>query len=43
MKVYRNCTTKLFYVLVIDTTLAPDDTLRFRKNLLNIKTNHDIC
>ena len=38
----KKCTTKSYYLLVTDDTLASDNTLRFRKNLRNnIKTNHD--
>ena len=34
MKIYKKCTAKPYSVLVNDTTLPSDDTLRFRKNLL---------
>ena len=34
---YKKCTAKPYSVLVIDTTPASDNSLRFRKN---IKTNH---
>ena len=36
-------TAKSYYFLVIDATLASDNFLRFRENLLekNVKTNHD--
>ena len=38
MHLYKKCTAKLYLFLVIDTTLASDGLLPFRKN---IKTNHD--
>ena len=31
---YKNCTATLYSFLVIDTTSASDNTLHFRKNLL---------
>ena len=31
---YKNCTAKPYYFLVIDATLASDNLLRFRENLL---------
>ena len=34
MKVYKKCTTEPYSFLVNDTTLPSDDSLRFRKNLL---------
>ena len=34
MNLYKKCTAKPYSVLVIDTTLASDNSLRFRKNLL---------
>ena len=34
MDLYKKCTTKPYSFLVIDTTLASDNSLRFRKNLL---------
>ena len=34
MNLYKKCTTKLYSFLVIDATLASDNLLRFRKNLL---------
>ena len=34
MNFYKKCTAKPYSSLVIDTTLALDDPLRFRKNLL---------
>ena len=33
MNVYKNCTKKPYSLLVIDTTLASDNHLHFRKNL----------
>ena len=43
MYLYKKCTTKPFSFLVFDATLASDNLLCFRKNLLEkkIKTNHD--
>ena len=39
MNLYIKCTAKPFSFLVMDTTLAPDNLLRFRKNLIErIKT-----
>ena len=34
MNLYKKCTTEPYYFLVIDTTLASDNSLRFRINLL---------
>ena len=34
MSLYKKCTAKLCSVLVIDTTLASDNPLRFTKNIL---------
>ena len=40
--VYRKCTVEPYSFLINDTTLASDNPLRFRKNLLNIyNKNHD--
>ena len=36
MNLYKKCTAKPYSFLVIDTTLALDNPLRFRKNLLEI-------
>ena len=36
IKAYKNCTDKPYLFLVNDTTLTPDNPLRFRKNLYNI-------
>ena len=42
MDLYKKITAKPYSSLVIDATLASDNALRFRKkNLKNIKTNHD--
>ena len=34
VKIYRECTTKPYSFLTINTTLAASDSLKFRKNLL---------
>ena len=34
MNLYKKCTAKPYSFLVTDTTLASDNPLRFRKNLL---------
>ena len=34
MKIYKKCTAKPYSFLDIDTTLPSDNSLRFRKNLL---------
>ena len=34
VNIYKKCTDKPYSFLVIDTTLASDNPLRFRKNLL---------
>ena len=34
MNLYKKCTAKPYSFLFIDTTLASDNLLRFRKNLL---------
>ena len=39
VNVYRKCTVEPYSFLVHDTTLAPNNPLRFRKNLFNIKCN----
>ena len=36
IKIYKKCTNEQYSFLVIDTTLATDNPLRFRKNLLSI-------
>ena len=36
MNLYKKCTGKPYSFLVIDTTFASDNPLRFRKNLLQI-------
>ena len=35
-KIYKKCTDETYPFLVNDTTLASDNPLRFRKNILNI-------
>ena len=35
IKIYKNYTAEPYLLLVNDTTLPPDNPLRFRKNLLN--------
>ena len=35
INIYKKCTDESYLVLVNDTTLASDNPLRFRKNLLN--------
>ena len=40
--IYRKCTKEQYSFLVIDTMLASNNPLRFRKNLFNIyNKNHD--
>ena len=40
--IYRKCTDEPYSFLVNDTTLASNNSLRFRKNLFNIyNENHD--
>ena len=34
--IYRKCTAKPYYFLVIDATLLSNNSLMFRKNLFNI-------
>ena len=34
MNLYKKCTAKPYSFLVVDTTFASDNLLRFRKNLL---------
>ena len=36
MNLYKKCTAKPYSFLVIDTTLASDNSLRFRKNFLEL-------
>ena len=36
MTLYKKCTEKPYTFLVIDTTLASDNTLRFRDNFIEI-------
>ena len=37
--IYRKCTSEPYSFLVDDTTLAPNNPLRFRKNLFGIECN----
>ena len=37
IKAYKKCTDEPYSFLVNNTTLAPDNPLRFRKNLFNIQ------
>ena len=39
--IYRKCTVEPYSFLVNDTTLAPDNPLRFRKLFLKDNKNHD--
>ena len=42
INIYKKCTDKPYSFLVIDTTLASDNPLRFRKTLFSIyDKNHD--
>ena len=41
INIYRKCTGKPYSFLVIDTTLASDNPLRFRKILFKYNKNHD--
>ena len=41
MNLYKKCTSKPFYFLVIDTTLVSDNPLRFRKNIKMIMAVND--
>ena len=36
INIYKKCIDKPYWLLVSDTTLAPDDPLWFRKNLYNL-------
>ena len=36
INIYKKCTDKPYSFLVSDTTLASDNSLRFRKNLYNM-------
>ena len=40
ISIYRECTAKPYSLLVIDTTLASDNPLRFRKLFLEYNKNH---
>ena len=35
MTIYKKCTSELYYFLSIDTTLLANNSLRFRKNILD--------
>ena len=35
LKIYGNCTKELYSFLTINTTLYPDDPMRFRNNFLD--------
>ena len=41
VNIYRECTAEPYSFLVIDTTLASDNPLRFRKLFLEYNKNHD--
>ena len=41
MNIYRKCTGKPYSFLVIDTTLASDNSLRLRKNLFKYNKSND--
>ena len=41
INIYRECTAKPYSFLVIDTTLASDNPLRFRKILFKYNKNND--
>ena len=41
INIYRECNAKPYSFLVIDTTLASDNPLRFRKLFLEYNQNHD--
>ena len=41
INIYKECTAKPYSLLVIDTTLASDDPLRFRKIIFKYNKNHD--
>ena len=40
--IYRKCTSESYSFLVDDTTLAPNNLLRFRKNLSGIECNSNV-
>ena len=40
VKIYRECTRRLYSFLTIDTTLPASDPLRFMKNLFQSYTNN---
>ena len=35
LKIYRKCTSELYFFMTIDTTLQADIPLRFRKNIFD--------
>ena len=35
LMIYRKCTKKAYSFLIIDTTLSANNSLRFKKNILN--------
>ena len=35
LTIYKKCTSELYYFLSIDTTLLANNSLRFRKNILD--------
>ena len=35
LKIYRKCTSELYFFMTIDTTLPADNPLRFRKNIFD--------
>ena len=41
ISIYRECTAKPYSLLVIDTTLASDNPLRFRRLFLEYNKNHN--
>ena len=41
INIYKECTAKPYSFLVIDTTLASDDPLRFRKIIFKYNKNQD--
>ena len=43
VKIYRECTTKPYYFLTIDTTLPAIDPLKFRKKFFHPYKNDSIC
>ena len=35
LKIYRKCTSELYFFMTIDTTLQANNPLRFRKNIFD--------